>query len=346
MRNPRRVAVIGLGSMGKRRTGILRQNHPTSPVAAYDPSAERRADAEQRFGIETFDSPEKLYDWKPEAAIISTPPLLHTSYAHALAQRDIPFMVEASVVDDGLADLITELEERGVVGVPSCTMRFHPGIRMLRKLLLDQCVIGDLSSRCAFHYHMGQFLPDWHPHEHVGSFYVGARETSGTREMVCFENVWLSWLFGMPVDVAAQVGKLTEIDADIEDIFQLLINYDSGTLGTMQIDVISRVPYRSLRIVTEDGVLEWSARENLLRHYDGASGDWTVHSEVADEDYRGGNFSGEEMYAHEIDAFFAEADGERGAFPFDFRSDRVILSLLRGALSSADSGQRVTLSDC
>jgi predicted dehydrogenase len=328
-----KVLVVGLGSMGARRIGNLRNQGRPMDIHAFDRRADRRERAESRFSVTVHASLEDALRAKPDATIVSTPPSAHMPVMRVLVEERVPFMVEASVVDDGLADIIEGARRANMVALPSCTMRFHPAIRTMRRLLVEEAILGDLRT-CAFNYHMGQYLPDWHPHENVREYYVGNRETSGSREMICFENVWLSWLFGPPAKVACMADKKTSINAEIEDVFQLLTRYSSGASGSMMIDVISRVPYRTLRIISEAGVIEWSALENVLRRYSARQKAWTDLTKVADQDYRGGNFTGEEMYDNEIAAFLAALDGKSDAFPYSFEEDRLILSLLRRALAS------------
>jgi predicted dehydrogenase len=328
-----KVLVVGLGSMGMRRlTNLTHQNQPIE-MHAVDLRSDRVERAKSRFPVKTYSTLEDALKSRPDAALICTPPLAHTPVMRVMAREKIPFMVEASVVDDGLSEIIQTARQAGIVALPSATMRFHPAVRTMRRMLVEEKFLGENLGSCAFHYHMGQYLPDWHSHESIHEFYVGNRESSGTREMVCFENVWLSWLFGPPTQVACMADKKTSLKADIEDIFQLLMRYGDGTTGSLMIDVIARVPYRSLRVISEIGVIEWSARENMLRCYAAATKKWTDLTDVADEDYRGGNFTGEEMYNQEVAAFLGALDGS-GEFPYSFEEDRLILSVLRQALAS------------
>jgi predicted dehydrogenase len=320
--------------MGTRRIGNLRHQNRPIEIHAVDSRPDRRERAAGKGAVTLHSSLEEALGAKPDAALICTPPHAHTAVMKVLADAKVPFMVEASVIDDGIAEVLESTRRSGIVALPSCTMRFHPAVRTMRRLIVEEGYLGKDVRGCAFNYHMGQYLPDWHPHENVNEFYVGNRETSGSREMVCVENVWLSYLFGPPTEVACLADKKTGIKADIEDVFQLLARYGSGASGSMMIDVIARVPYRSLRVVSESGVIEWSARENMLRCYDATHHTWTDLTQVSDDDYRGGNFTGEDMYDAAVAAFIAALEGDRAACPYSFEEDRLILSLLRRALAS------------
>ena len=66
--------VIGLGSMGKRRVRNLLAigGHD---VAGFDPREDRRAEANQKYGIPVFDSLDAaLQSFQPGAFVISTSP--------------------------------------------------------------------------------------------------------------------------------------------------------------------------------------------------------------------------------------------------------------------------------
>ena len=60
-------------------------------------------------------------------------------------------------------------------------------------------------------------MPNWHPWERVQDFYVRSRVSGGGREMVPFELDFLEWLCGHTAAVVAEVGRLSDIPADIDD---------------------------------------------------------------------------------------------------------------------------------
>ena len=150
-----RILIIGLGSMGKRRAGNLLGLSRVTEVRGWDPREDRRQEAEAQRGITTFVELDQAYDWKPDAIVISTPPNYHTIYAKQAATLKIPFFVEASVLDDGLDEVVGILNDNHALGVPSCTMRFHPDVQAMKRLIEDGA-LGDPTNRIGFTYHMGQ----------------------------------------------------------------------------------------------------------------------------------------------------------------------------------------------
>jgi predicted dehydrogenase len=142
--------IVGLGSMGKRRIRNLKYLK-AGEIIGFDTMEARRKEAEEKYGIETFDDFEKANEEQPDAFIISTPPDLHVKYAMDAAKRNKHFFMEASVVNEGMDELIALCRNKRIVAAPSCTMRFQASIRKLKELV-DCKVIGKV---LLFTHHSG-----------------------------------------------------------------------------------------------------------------------------------------------------------------------------------------------
>ena len=91
-----KIAVIGLGSMGKRRVRDLRAlGHD---VVGYDLQRARNVEASQRFGIATYESFDEIISAGAEAIVISTPPDQHVSYYEKCYRARLPFFSEANIL--------------------------------------------------------------------------------------------------------------------------------------------------------------------------------------------------------------------------------------------------------
>ncbi|MGC9970652.1 MAG: Gfo/Idh/MocA family oxidoreductase [Bryobacteraceae bacterium] len=321
--------IVGLGSMGKRRLRNL-QYLKAGEIVGYDPREDRRAEASDKYGIITFSNFEQALNTGPDALIISTPPDRHCDYALVAAKNDKHFFTEASVVDDGMDDLIAVCRGKSIVAAPSCTMRFHPSVRLIRDLIQDRA-IGPILT---YTYHCGQYLPDWHPWEDYRSYYVAKRQTGGCREIVPFELSWLVWAVGEVEAVSCFKGKLTSLEIDIDDVYQILLRHRQGTLGHLLVDVVARVPYRVGRFLGERGVIEWNWTDHRVRVFDASSGRWTEYEEpkgTVEEGY----IAAEDMYRDEMRAFVAAIRGEQ-PWGYTLTEDKNILSLLQTAERSSD----------
>lgn len=327
---------IGLGSMGKRRIRCLKALGEED-IIGFDIREDRRKDIEEKYRIKTFSKFEEALKQKPQAAIISTPPDLHIMYAIKLAKKGIHFFTEASVVDEGMNELINILKEERVVGVPSCTLRFHPLIKKI-KSAIENNKIGKILS---FTYQAGQYLPDWHPWEDYRKFYVCKKETGACREIVPFELVWITWVLGKIKEVCCFKDKLTNLETDIDDVYQILLKFESGVIGHLMVDVISRVPYRIARFLSQEGVIEMDWGRKYLLIYNVEKKD-KEEFEIKEEKVENGYIHGEEMYIKEIEKFIKAVKGFQ-SFGYTFEEDYNILKILYSAEKSYKEKKHILL---
>lgn len=320
-----KVVVVGLGSMGKRRIRCL-QALGVSDIVGIDRRADRCEEAHSAYGIAVAGSlDEALQESGFDAAIISLPPQAHVQAMRACLARGLAFFVEASVVDDGLSDVIAEVERRQLVAAPSTTLRFHPAIREISRIV-EGGGMGKLSNVLL---HSGQYLPDWHTYESVADYYVSTPETGGAREIVPFEMTWFTELFGFPRRVAANYRKTIEIAGAeyIEDTYNCLLDY-GNFLASVTVDVVSRHATRRLLINGSKQQLLWSWDEPVIKLFDGASGQWLNQAYEMEASAPGYNKNiGENMYIDEIRAYLSAVRGE-APFPNTLAADHRVLKLL------------------
>ena len=318
--------VIGLGSMGKRRIrNLLALGY--SNIAGFDPRNDRRAEAFDKYKVETFSELNiALRDFHPDIFIISTPPDLHTHYAYIGFRNGISCFIEASVVDAGeIKELWTLTKKSGILVVPSCTMRYSAG-PMKVKELIQAGYIGKILN---INYQTGQYLPDWHPWERIEDFYVSRRETGAAREIVPFELTWLNDIFGTPVPISCYKTKLTSMNAEIDDIYHFLLRYDDEVLANITIEVISRpTAVREMRILGSEGEITFSGEKNTVRYINVGMPDWVeFHLNLGTQEV--GYINAEEPYIAEMKDFVAAVKAkDESLFPNSLKDDYEVLQTL------------------
>ncbi len=324
--------VVGLGSMGKRRIRNLKQlGH--NDVIGFDTREDRCKEANEKYQVSAFTDISNALKENPDAMIISTPPDLHMKYAKIAIKNKIHFFTEASVVQDDMRDIIDELKNSDIIGLPSCTMRYHPIVVGVNNILKAN----KIGKPLAFLYHSGQYLPDWHPWEDYRKFYVSKRETGACREIVPFELIWLTSTFGEINNVFGLKTKLSKLEADIDDIYSVLLEFQNGIKGNLTVDVIARFPYRQLKILGEDGVIfaDWSHR--TIGYYTKETG-WNntkIDDGVIEKNY----IHGDGPYVEEMSMFVKSIKGEIEQ-PYTFEDDFKILKILESIEKSSDVGNK------
>jgi len=328
--------IVGLGSMGKRRIRNLQQLG-AAEIAGFDVREDRRLEAKSLYGIKTIDNIQAAMQWQPDAVVISTPPDMHFRFAQVAIDAGKHYFTEAGVSAQGFADLATQAAEANLVCAPSCTMRFHPSIRKIKSLLAE----GAIGRLLTFSHQVGQFLPDWHPWEDYRDFYVSRPETGACREIVPFELVWLTHLLGPVREVKAMKGRLGDLDAEIDDVYQLLLRLGDNAIGHLQVDVVARAARRELCLLGTEGNLTWSASERLVKLYRSTTKIWEHFPEDETASEASHKMpSAEFVYVEEMKAFKEACEGGK-PYPYTFSEDAdVIAVLLAAEKCTASSGQK------
>lgn len=320
-----KAVVIGLGSMGKRRIRCLK-SLGIDEVFGVDARLDRRDEVLVKHEIPVFSSIADMWNAiAPDIAIISLPPKMHVMAMLECIEHKVPFFVEASVVDDGLAEVVSKARSAGIVAAPSTTLYFHPAIAEITRIV-RKGLLGKISNILL---HSGQHLPDWHTYEPVSDYYVSDPDTGGAREIVPFEMTWFTGLFGFPRRVAAQYRKTIEIPGAeyIDDTYNCLLDYGSF-LANITVDVVSRHATRRLTINGSNGQLVWSWDDPVIKVFQGASSTWQdIQYQMGDAEPGYNKNIGESMYIDEIRAFIDAVRGN-SVFPNSLEEDHRVLKLL------------------
>lgn len=326
--------VIGLGSMGKRRIRNL-QKLGEREVIGFDIRKDRVKEASTLHSIRTFASFKQALQENPDVLIISCPPDKHLRYAHYAADHGLHFFSEVNTdAPQKLTGLMRRLKGKRIVAAPSCTMRYHPSVAAIKKLIDS----GSLGRPMLLTYHSGENLEDWHPWEKVTDYYVGKKETGGGRDQIMFELEWIKWLVGDVSSVRALTAKLSKTHADIYDTYDVIFEAKNGVVVNVLVDVIQRPADRIFRLVCERGVIHWDWMTHLVRAYNTTDGKWTEVPERPG--YKG--YVVEEMYEEEMRVFLNALAG-RQEYPTTFENELELLRMTYAAEKSSKTGRRIKL---
>lgn len=317
-----KALVIGLGSMGRRRIRCL-QHHGVTSIYGFDVQQSRRKDAAAQYSIEVLDTLEAFDFQTFDVVLICTPPdQHHLAMAWAIEAR-LPCFVEASVIRDPLPALLKRAVEQNTLIAPSCTLRFHPAIREITRIVRSQ----QYGKVCNFSYHCGQYLPDWHPWEKVTDYYVSNPLTGGAREIVPFELTWMVDALGWPVSVKGYRMRTGDVGAPIDDTYASLLRFE-GFVGSLLVDVVARQAVRKLILNFERASLSWDWNEALIRVYEAETGRVHELHQPKTAAHAGYNQNiGEAMYLEEVGCFLDAAKGLQ-IFPHTLEADIRVLELL------------------
>ena len=131
-----KVALIGLGAMGKNHARILRALHEVDLVAVFDPVA-----FTGNSDLPIVSTLHELIELEPDYCVIATPTLTHEEIAITLAEAGISIFIEKpiSISTESAKKIISSVEKNGVIGTVGHIERFNAAlIEAKRRILLGQ----------------------------------------------------------------------------------------------------------------------------------------------------------------------------------------------------------------
>ena len=113
---------------------------------------------------------------------------------------------------------------------------------------------------------------------------------------LCHEIDYVRWLVGEVLEVFARVGRVSDLEIDVDDIAELILEFETGAIGNIHLDMVQRAPTRTCRLIGTEGTLTWDGLTDWVAHYSSATRTWTDLFPAAAQDRN-------EMYVAELRHF-------------------------------------------
>ena len=315
-----KIVVIGLGSMGKRRIRLIREMYPDFMIIGIDGRTDRREEANKLFGIDCADSINSVDE--AECAFICTSPLSHNFLIHECLQKGWNVFTELNLVLDGYQENMSLAKVKEKTLFLSSTFFYREEIRYIRSKVSED-------KKWNYSYHIGQYLPDWHPWESYKDFFLGDKRTNGCREILAIELPWLTGTFGEVENVNVLSDKLTDLNIDYNDNFIIQLQHKNGNKGSLIVDVVSPVAVRKLEVYSEGAYISWNGTPDSVAEFDMNTKNLVpvTLSEKAEHMNGYSAFVIENAYKNEIREFFDVVNGAATA-QYGFEQDLEVLKLI------------------
>lgn len=317
-----KVLVIGYGSMGRRRIRLLEKLYLDIVVTCVDSNPERIAQVE-REGKKGYQSLEEALKDKYDCAFICTSPGCHADIILKLINKGINTFTEINLVDDKYNEIIEVAKKNKVKVFMSSTMIYNKQIQSI------QNIISTTSKTLNYIYHIGQYLPDWHPWESYKNYFVSNKSTNGCREILAIQLPWLYKTFGEIETCIDMRKKSTDLDIEYEDTYYLQIKHKNGCFGSFICDVVSRNATTYLEVFNEDIHIKWNGTPDTLFSFNNKTKEMELipsyNSSVHIDGYSDNII--EDEYEDEMKAFFSWI--EKGIKPlYVLEDDKYIISII------------------
>ena len=315
------IVVIGLGSMGKRRIRLIKEMYPEHVICGVDGREDRRNEATKLFDISCFSSVYDV-DVKMDCAFICTSPLSHAVIISECLKHGWHVFTELNLVTDKYDENIKLAKENDCNLFLSSTFFYREETRYIGSKITE-------SKKWNYIYHIGQYLPDWHPWENYKDFFIGDKRTNGCREIMAIELPWLMGAFGEIESTKSVSDKMTELNIGFDDNYMIHIKHKNGNKGTLIVDVVSPVAVRKLEAYAENSYISWNGTPDSIREFNPQTKKLEVVNlnEAAEHKDEYSEFIVENAYKNEIREFFdVVLNGKKPLYGFE--QDKKILDVI------------------
>jgi len=318
-----RVAVVGLGSMGKRRIRILKRLYPQTFIVGIDSRDDRQKQVADEYGIEIARNIDALADKDIRCIFVCTSPQSHSAIFNQIDLDNMHTFSELDLQTCGYDRLIEAEKNGGCKHFLSSTPLYDADVDKIIQLASGR-------PNTAYRYHIGQYLPDWHPWEDYKQFFAAHRETNACREILAIELPWIERCFGKISKTNVVSSRISTLDIDFNDVIALTVQHESGAIGQLLIDVVSPKPMRELEIIGDHFYLQWNGKPNGIQIWNnerGKSDNLIVQNEVMHQPGYA-EFIAENPYEEEIKEFFTGIYDPTFKYRFSYRESYRLLKVI------------------
>lgn len=306
-----KVCVIGLGSMGKRRIRLLKSFPNEIKIIGIDNNADRVKQVSKEYEIDCYSQLSDICE-EIDCAFVCTSPQFHASIITECLERKMHVFSEINLINNLYDENINLAKQKGKVLFLSSTQLYKDEMQIINDKVKQN------GKKCAYQYHVGQYLPDWHPWDDLSKFFVSNKSTNGCREFLAIELPWIQYVFGKIEKVNVIKTKLTDLKIEFADTYMIQIEHENGSIGSLTVDVVSRYAVRRLEVFNEDLYIRWDGTSETLYEKSAISGKMQQINVGKYVHVTGYNESINEFpYLKEIEDFFETIKGKEPLYSFE-----------------------------
>lgn len=231
-----RMAVIGLGAMGRHHARILPRLENVVFVGGVDPAGDRQ---NALAGHPLFGNVGELLAADVDAAVVAVPSADHEKIAVRLAEEGVHTLIEKPLAADVRSAERTRdaFAPTGLVAAVGHVERFNPAIREL-KARLDRGELGRIFSLKT---------------ERVGPYPIRIKDVGVVQDLATHDIDLVMWLLG-PIETS-YVKLAYRLGRPYEDLLEAVGSLSSGAVLTISVNWLTPSKRRSVTVLGERGAL-------------------------------------------------------------------------------------------
>lgn len=307
--------------MGRRRIRLLNQMLSDCEFICVDNNP-TRLEQIKTDGHKGFETLSDAINEHPDIAFVCTSPGHHADIIIQLVSAHIHVFTELNLISDRYDEIINISKAENVKVFMSSTMLYDKQILAIEKATHYQQPL-------TYIYHVGQYLPDWHPWESYKDFFIGNKATNGCREILAIQLPWIIRVFGKVEKFSVIKKKNTLLDIDFDDTYIISMEHESGNTGVFICDVLARKAINYLEVMGENLHIRWDGTPNSLYAFDSDTCEMKVMKSYDSIEHVDGYASiiNEDQYKDEVRAFLEWVDEDKKP-SYSLADDKYILKLI------------------
>ncbi len=294
-----KVCVVGAGSIGERHARVFSKLPEVETVGVVEPRAERVAELKERYPKFQFharleDAAEGAYG----VCAVCAPAPLHLPIAAAALQRGMHVLIEKPLTTDleGVPAVARLAAQKRLTAGVAHVYRFIPELVRLREELRAGAIGEARFARFTSGQHFPTIRPDYN------KIYFARREMGGgvLLDFACHSADYFQWLCGRAAEVTGVAERLALTDIETEDFAEILMRFESGARGTIQVNAFQRDYLLEIHVGGTRGTLRARLAAETRKVHAESRFAWTVERCGTD-----GKFTELSSNAYERDHFYS-----------------------------------------
>jgi predicted dehydrogenase len=246
------VLVCGTGSIGQRHIKNLQSLNVN--VSAWRNRSELAEELSKKFDIIVHADLECGLE-QADAVVIATSTNTHIDIALKAAKQGKAIYIEKPIAKSfsEIAPLVSEISNKNIIEV-GFQLRAHPNLVKIHEIL-RQKPFGPLYTYRAV---VGHRLDRWRPDTNYRECYSASIKYGGGALLDLIHEIDLvHWLTGDIEKIYGNISQVSDLEMSTDDLANLTLMNKNGSIGQIQMDMVSPNYRRGLELVYRDAIICW-----------------------------------------------------------------------------------------
>jgi len=266
-----KILVLGSGSIGQRHISNLTKLIPKKSIEVFDIQPKRAEIIAKKYGVSL------ITDYKfsnYNCVFVCTPPINHIDIAIKALKEGTNVFIEKPLSSNqiGIKQLKKLKDRKNKLVFVGYNFRFNKGINLIKRMIQTKKLGKPIHASAYF----GQYLPDWRPLIDYTKNYTAIKKLGGGIVFDGSHEVdYLSWILGQPKYLQSEYVNTSILKSNVEGIAEIILKFSKNILANIHLDFVRREYRRSLEILCEKGIIQWSL-EHKIKLFNANKGRWTM----------------------------------------------------------------------